>query len=346
MVRTLIKTGGVIAVAAIVAVPLWPARAQTTPRVVTVTADNFNRAETDMYFGMFVKRGGLGKFVHLRDLPLENTGVRPNRDTLYSEAVFDLDAGPVRITLPKAGNRFMSMMVVNQDHYVYEVDYTPGNYNFTRSEVGTRYVFMALRILVDPADPKDMKEAHALQDAVIVRQKTTGRFEVPNWDPVSQKKVRDSLLALNSGLPDLRRAFGARFQVDQVRHLIGTAAAWGGNPDKDAIYLNVTPARNDGKAVYRLNVPAKVPVNAFWSVTVYDAEGRLKKNEYNAYSLNSMTAKRSTDGSVAIQFGGCDGKVPNCMPTLVGWNYMVRLYRPRDEVLNGKWKFPEAKAVN
>ena len=134
----------------------------------------------------------------LRDLPLESTGVRPNRDTLYSEAVFDLDAGPVRITLPKAGNRFMSMMVVNQDHYVYEVDYTPGNYNFTRAEVGTRYVFMALRILIDPANPKDIKEAHALQDAVIVRQKSAGRFEAPNWDPVSQKKVRDSLLALNS----------------------------------------------------------------------------------------------------------------------------------------------------
>ena len=322
-----------------------PAVAQAQ-NAIPVTADNFNRAETDMYFALFAKRGALGKFIHLRDLPLENTGVRPNRDTLYSEAVFDLDAGPVRITLPKAGNRFMSMMVVNQDHYIYEVDYTPGNYNFTRGEVGTRYVFMALRILIDPANPKDVKEAHALQDAVIVRQKSAGRFEVPNWDPVSQKKVRDSLLALSSTLPDLKRAFGARFQVDQVRHLIGTAAAWGGNPDKDAFYLNVTPTRNDGSTVYKLNVPAKVPVNAFWSVIVYDAEGHLKKNAYNAYSLNSITAKKSPDGSVAMQFGGCDGKIPNCLPTLAGWNYMVRLYRPRDEILSGKWKFPEAKAVN
>jgi hypothetical protein len=322
-----------------------PAIAQAQ-NAIPVTADNFNRAETDMYFALFAKRGALGKFIHLRDLPLENTGVRPNRDTLYSEAVFDLDAGPVRITLPKAGNRFMSMMVVNQDHYIYEVDYTPGNYNFTRGEVGTRYVFMALRILIDPANPKDVKEAHALQDAVIVRQKSAGRFEVPNWDPVSQKKVRDSLLALSSTLPDLKRAFGARFQVDQVRHLIGTAAAWGGNPDKDAFYLNVTPTRNDGSTVYKLNVPAKVPVNAFWSVIVYDAEGHLKKNAYNAYSLNSITAKKSPDGSVVMQFGGCDGKIPNCLPTLAGWNYMVRLYRPRDEILSGKWKFPEARAVN
>jgi hypothetical protein len=48
---------------------------------------------------------------------------------------------------------------------------------------------------------------------------------------------------------------------------------------------------------------------------------------------------------VAIQFGGCDGKMPNCLPTMQGWNYMVRLYRPHDEILGGKWKFPEAQPV-
>jgi len=313
---------------------------------VTVTADNFNRAETDMYFAMFVKRGELGKFVHLRDLPLEGTGVRPNRDTFYSEGVFDLDAGPVKITLPKSGKRFMSMMAINENHYVFEVAYGGGNYTYTRAEVGTRYLFVALRTLVNPSDPQDVKQAHALQDAVVVKQKSPGRFEVTNWDPVSHKKVRDLLLGLNTTLPDLQRAFGTRTQVDPVRHLIATASAWGGNPDKDAIYLNITPEKNDGAAIYKLNVPAKVPVDAFWSVTVYDETGHFQKNQYNAYSLNSITGKKSADGSVAVQFGGCDGKIPNCLPTMKGWNYMVRLYRPRDEILNGKWKFPEAQAVN
>ena len=119
-----------------------------------------------------------------------------------------------------------------------------------------------------------------------------------------------------------------------------------GNPDNDAVYLNITPSKNDGTTVYRLNVPGKVPVNAFWSVIVYDAEGHLQKNRYDAYSLNSITANKNTDGSVAIQFGGCDRKTPNCLPTMTGWNYMVRLYRPRDEILSGKWKFPEAQPVN
>jgi hypothetical protein len=322
-------------------------QAQSPPgKAVTVTADNFNRAETDMYFAQFVKRGALGKFVHLRELPLEGTGVRPNRDTLYSEAVFDLDAGPVKITLPKPGKRFMSITAINENHYVFEVGYGGGNYTYTRSEVGTRYLFVALRILVNPADAQDMKQAHALQDAVIVKQKDPGRFEVTNWDPVSHKKVRDLLLALNTTLPDLQKAFGSRTQVDAVRHLIGTASAWGGNPEKDAMYLNVTPAKNDGAAVYKLNVPAKVPVDAFWSVSVYDATGHFRKNAYNAYSFNSLTAKRSADGSASIQFGECDGKIPNCLPIVKDWNYMVRLYRPRDEVLNGKWKFPEARLVN
>jgi hypothetical protein len=46
-----------------------------------------------------------------------------------------------------------------------------------------------------------------------------------------------------------------------------------------------------------------------------------------------------------VQFGGCDGTMPNCLPTMPGWNYLVRLYRPRAEILNGNWTFPQAQPV-
>jgi len=131
--------------------------------------------------------------------------------------------------------------------------------------------------------------------------------------------VRDALLVLSETLPDLRHAGGRRTEVDPVRHLIGTASAWGLNPDRDAIYLNVTPAKNDGNTAYRLTV-GSVPVDAFWSITVYDATGHFQKNNLNAYSLNSLTAKQDANGSVTVQFGGCDGKAPNCLPTMKGWN--------------------------
>jgi hypothetical protein len=89
-----------------------------------------------------------------------------------------------------------------------------------------------------------------------------------------------------------------------------------------------------------------VPVDGFWSISLYNAEGYFQKNDQNAYSLNNITAKKTADGSIAVQFGGCDGKVPNCLPIMQGWNYTVRLYRPRAEILDGTWKFPEAKPVS
>ena len=111
-----------------------------TGNVVPVTADNFIRAESDLYMDKIVKDGAFGKFIHRRGpASLDNqTVIRLNRDTLYSSAVFDLDAGPAKITLPNAGKRFMSMQVINEDHYIFEVDYGAGNYNFTKAEVGTR----------------------------------------------------------------------------------------------------------------------------------------------------------------------------------------------------------------
>jgi hypothetical protein len=316
---------------------------------VPVTVDNFIRAESDQYLAGLVKDSGgaVGKFNHRREpAAIDNqTVIRLNRDTLYSSAVFDLDAGPVTITMPDAGKRFMSMQVINQDHYVPEVAYGAGTRTISKDKVGTRYAVVGIRTLVNPADPGDVDQVHKLQDAIKVSQKAPGMFEVPKWDPASQKKVRDALLVLASTMPDFKRAFGTREQVDPVRHLVGTAAAWGGNPDKDATYLNITPEKNDGNTVYKLNVK-DVPVNGFWSVSVYDEKGYYQKNPYNAYTLNNLTAKRSDDGSIAIQFGECDAKIPNCLPITKGWNYTVRLYRPRAEILSGKWKFPEPKPVS
>ena len=71
---------------------------------------------------------------------------------------------------------------------------------------------------------------------------------------MSQAKVREALLWLGATLPDSRNMFGSKGQVDPVSLLIGSAHHWGGNPQKDAMYLNVTPEKNDGKTIYRLTV--------------------------------------------------------------------------------------------
>jgi hypothetical protein len=312
------------------------------PATYRVTADNFPRAETDTYFARFVARGGLGRFQHARDLTDidQQSVVRSNRDTLYSSAVFDLEAGPATITLPDAGKRFVSMQVIDEDHFCGDTRYTAGPHTLTREQVGTRYAFVLLRLFVNPADAADVAAVHALQDAVTVQQAATGTFETPRWDPVSLGRVRDALRAL--GGVGTTRMFGAREKVDPVHHLIGTATGWGGNPAADAVYQSGSPALNDGDTVHRVTV-RDVPVDAFWSVSVYNREGFFAKNVQRAYSLNNVTAEPDADGAFTLQFGGCAAGVRNCLPVTPGWGYTVRLYRPRPEAVDGRWVFPEPR---
>lgn len=312
-----------------------------------VTVDNFELAESARFFGLTVKRGGFGHFVHNPErVPVTSqVVVRPNRDTLYSSAVFDLDAGPVSVTLPDAGKRYFSLIALSEDQYTPGVVYGAGTYRFDRQQVGTRYVLIGVRTLVDPNDAADLQAAHVLQQRIGVSQPGgPGRFEQPQWDSVSQDRVRSALLTLAETVPDSRGMFGPRGKVDPLRHLIGSASAWGGNPERDALYLTVTPAQNDGNQRYQLRV-GKVPVDAFWSISVYNAAGYFQPNPLNAYTLNNLTARREADGSVQVRFGGCDGQQANCLPIMPGWNYMVRLYRPQAAVLDGRWKFPEAQPV-
>lgn len=321
---------------------------QAASTAVPVTEKNFNHAETDMYFAVTIKEaGGTGKFHHIRDImPIDHqTVIRANRDTLYSAAVFDLEASPVTVRLPDPGRRFMSMIAIDEEQYALQTVYGPGAFTYTKDKVGTRYFMLALRTFVDPNNPKDLHKAHALQDAVKIEQKSTGTFQPPNWDAASQKRTRDELIKRAAQLSDTKGMFGPRDKVDPERHLIGSATGWGGNAPQDALYLTVVPAQNDGKGVYRLTVKGDVPVDGFWSISVYGADGYFAKNAQGSYSVNNVTAKKDADGSISIQFGGCDGNTANCIPITNGWNYWVRLYRPRAEVLNGQWKFPEPQRV-
>jgi para-nitrobenzyl esterase len=239
----------------------------------------------------------------------------------------------------------MAMQVIDEDHYNPPVVYAPGSYTFSRDRLGTRYIEVVVRILANPNDPADVKAANALQDKIQVRQAASGKFEVPNWDSVSQGKVRNALLVLAgmSGATTEKR-FGAKIEVDPIQHLLTTAAGWGGNPAEAAVYTSVYPNANDGKTVQRLTVK-DVPVDGFWSLSVYNAKGYFEKNALNSYSINNLTAKTNADGSVTVQFGGCTKESLNCLVTPPGWSYVVRQYRPRKDIIDGTWTFPEPQPV-
>jgi hypothetical protein len=309
-----------------------------------VTVDNFARAETHGYMQARVDAGCFGKLCHERQpRPADQQEiVRLQRDTLYSSGVFDLES-PLTVTLPEPGGRFQSLLLINENHHVPLVAYGPASITLTREKVGSRYVYLAFRTFMDPNDAKDVARSHALQDQLGVSQAMPGRFEAPQWDTASREQLRKELMDLSRWNPNPVGRFGAADKVDQVRHLIGTASGWGGNPPEAAIYVNRFVANNDGTGAYTLTL-RDVPVDAFWSVTIYNGKGYYEAPEANA-SVNSVTARKAADGSAVVHMGG-DPKAANFLRIMPGWNYVIRLYRPRGEILDGRWTVPDAVPVS
>ncbi len=311
---------------------------------VRVSADNFVRAETARMFDGALQRARVNEWWHLRGpVPLDaQTVIRMNRDTLYSSAVVDISAGAT-LTLPDVGDRYLSVMVVNEDHYINRVLREAGDHHLSVDAYDTPHVSVNARMFVDPGDPDDVAAVNAAQDAMRIDAASAVPYTHPDYDPVSLDATREALLALSRGLPDSRRTFGARRDVDPVRHLIGTASGWGGLPESEAYYTIASAPRPVGH--HRITL-RDVPVDAFWSFTVYDRDGYFDANPYDSYSLNSVTSRPDEDGSVTIDLAATDEGFRNFLYVMDGWNYVIRFYRPRAEILDGTWVPPEPAPVD
>jgi hypothetical protein len=172
-----------------------------------------------------------------------------------------------------------------------------------------------------------------------VRAESAEPLVMADYDEESFTAVRTAILALAGTVGEYTRAFGRRAEVDPIRHLLATAGGWGGLPEREAFYANVAPFAPVGE--YQI-VVRDVPVDAFWSISVYNHEGFFEPSDHGGCSLNSLTAHQESDGSVIVNLGSCQDDRPNCLHLMDGWNYIVRLYRPRAEILDGSWTFPTA----
>ena len=205
---------------------------------IPVNTMNYIRAESDVQFkGYAEKAGGVGKILHLREpYSVENqTTIRGNRDTLYSAVVLDLSS-PAVIVKPDSADRFQSLLVISQDHYMPILKHGGGEVMLTMDSVGTRYAMALFRTFADPNAPADMKAAHALQDEIQIKQASPGKLELPEWDMASFVQTRKDLNLLVAKLSDFSDGFGKRGQVDPIVHLMATAGGWGGNHRRTPAY--------------------------------------------------------------------------------------------------------------
>ncbi|WP_048127501.1 DUF1214 domain-containing protein [Methanosarcina sp. WH1] len=311
---------------------------------VKVNVDNYVRAETAAQIDRTLKMtGGVNRWGHNRQpTPLDKQNIiRMNRDTLYSFAIVDISKGAT-LMLPDSGKRYMSVMVVNEDHYIKKIFHKSGTYELTIKEFDTPYVILAGRTLANPFDPEDIKAANALQDQMIIKANSATPYSHPDYDQESYEATYKPLLELSKGIPDAKHMFGKKEEVTETRHLLGTAFGWGGLPVYEAFYISKGDLHKAGE--FQLTV-RDVPVDGFWSISIYNKDGYFEQNKFNSYSINNLTAKPNTDGSVIVNFGTSNDGKENFLYVMDGWNYVVRLYQPREEILNGTWTFPEPQPV-
>jgi len=313
-----------------------------------ITIQNLMRAESDTMFRATMQTSGIGvgEIDHEREVAAADKPqpiIRANQDTLYSVAVVDLSE-PVTVTLREGDGRFQSVLVISQDHYNFAYA-DPGSYELTEEEVGTRFAMLLFRTFIDAGDPDDAARAHAVQDGIAIEGGGAGPFEAPDWDLEALAAARQAVsdLAEVVGL-ESTTSFGRRGEIDPLDHLIGMAG-WAGQPGATAQGIVGAVDVNDGETPHVVTL-RDVPVDAFWSITVYDADGYLAPNDLGRNSYNNTSATPNKDGSYTIHFGGCeDGRI-NCIPITPGWNYTVRLYQPRAEILDGSWTFPDIEPAS
>ena len=317
----------------------------TATAVTPVTKANYAAAETEVILADYVRKiakgtcsGGMGVFLHQHAAmdPAERSILRPNFDTLYSFAVLDLEQ-PATVVLPDT-DRYQILEVVDDEHWIPLISDKPGRYTLTKEAMGSRYVFAFVRTQVNMQDPEDLKQAAAVQDQIQLEQTAPGVFVSPN------KFDQQAILAMRADYNNRRQpegitsemAFGKKGEISKEMRNFGVAIGWGGLPKQGAVY----PFPNVVNSIEPQTLTLKNVPNdprAFWSVTVYDAEGFSTGKNYN---INSAFAKANDQGEYIIHIGG-DKNQDNYLDIYSGWNAAIRIYSPTEAYFNGSWISPQ-----
>ena len=311
-----------------------------------VTADDFNRAETDFMYQTIIDAAG-GKsnvFFHFRELTQldKQTVVRMNRDVLYTGSVWDNKEG-LTITYPETDGRYATIQVMDNDHYTVEIYDKPGTYELAPSK--TRFVYLIIRIqVIDANDPKDIAYINDIQDQFKAVSKSNEDFPKHNWDLESLAEMRAKFVRDALEYDGFDNMQGKRGEVDEeIRH-IATAAGWGLLPDEEATYFMF--GDDDIKSGVAYKATFDVPDNTgFWSITVYNNSGFMDSN-HNI--VNSGIANFNDDGTFTVCFGSesqCGNAKNRVDAPKDGWNYLMRVYKPGKSVLNDEYKLPELEEI-
>lgn len=292
--------------------------------LVPVTLENYEIAESDLAFNNISKFVGTNQFLHfpVEEFDLDNqTVVRMNRDTIYSGAIVNASEG-ASLKLPESDGRYISAMVVQNDHYIDQVFKSPGEHAI---ESETDYVMVAVRIRANVNDPNDGDKIRALQRAVSISVNADEPHVMPNYDMKQLVALREDLAAEAIAIGSMANMQGGHGEVDPKMHLMGTAAGWGLLPDANARYIPYGQEDGEGCFTATYTVPPFNPPG-FFSITMYDRDGWIFDDRA---ILNEQNITFNEDGTFNAMFGDCGEDAKNNLPIVDGWNFLLRVYEPR-----------------
>jgi len=203
---------------------------------------------------------------------------------------------------------------------------------------------------------------------------TEATFDMGKLSPEIQQAVRDGMAdawkafaefketQLDTGHKTSADCFGTReyLKNDYLARMAAAVLGIYGNSKEEALYpVYFTDANKqelNGANRYELHfAPGQLPpVNAFWSLTMYQLPASLLyANPLNRYLINSPmlpSLKKDDNGGLTIYFQhdspGPD-KESNWLPAPVGpFLVVLRLYWPKPEAFDGEWKVPPIEKVN
>jgi hypothetical protein len=238
---------------------------------------------------------------------------------------------------------------------------TPPKTQVDTMPAGTYFAYAAELLKLHPP--------HLTDEPILAQMKRIGlepgkSFDVDKLDPTVKKALEsvpeDAQHLMKWKLPTLARVVnGWSMNTDTMgvygnyylKRAIVTQLGLGANLPEDAVYpLNLADETGkplDGANKYTLHFDKGTtpPVNAFWSITLYDADGFQVGNSLNRFAVSSwMPFKYNPDGSLDLYFQHDSpgaGKEANWLPAPKGaFNLTMRLYAPKSDILTGKWNPP------
>ncbi|MGB5520662.1 MAG: DUF1214 domain-containing protein, partial [Gammaproteobacteria bacterium] len=304
----------------------------------------------------------------------EDTIVRSNNDTLYKTAFIYLGDGPVVLRSDSSSQeRFSSFQLQDDRNANYRNIIGPaGSYTLYYGEkpetikgeaveVPSLLSAVVTRIEVkDPNDAADMAGAQAVFDGITIEGPTISEMPVVDllsgFDEQVVQEAHRRMDELAGVVPFSKMIVGPGQEpgngVPYLYHSAGTKEGWGGPATShsayEAMFADESGATLEGSKGEYVVVTEAPPVNAFWSVTVYDSTtGRLHPNDDDRYHINNTTAVKNEDGTYTFHFKvKCkDGDV-NCLAVPAGpFDVVARYYLPEPEIMSGKWKMSHPAKV-